>query len=264
MPRPRRRAEARARRRLPRSLLGFLLVLAFTAISPVRAQTGTAQDPLNPAEEDLGIPPPVKKVEVTKYFTEFTRQGPYPYQYCSDLPGEIGDPNTILTARSARCIPVESGELEFCAGVTYDVCSRVVNPSAYDEDLQAAYDERTARYALERPSLATTGCFAAFKSYACLLGFPRCEEDPRNPGTFFELPLCYDYCVDAHLRCGQTYDKSAASCDVAVARGRVAPPRKDVTCVSKAVRSRVDRNVLLLGLFSISAMVGVGGVRAAY
>ena len=64
------------------------------------------------SEEDADIPPPVEKVEVAKYFTEFTRQGPYPYQICAELPGEIGDPDTILTARSARCIPVEAGELE--------------------------------------------------------------------------------------------------------------------------------------------------------
>ena len=187
--------------------------------------------------EDPDIPPPVEKVEVAKYFTEFTRQGPYPYQICAELPGEIGDPDTILTARSARCIPVEAGELEFCAGVSYDACSRVVSPTAYDEALQAAHDERVARYALEWPSLATAECFEAFKTYACLLGFPRCEEDSQNPGTYFELPLCYDYCVSAHQTCGQPYDKSQAACDVAVERGRVAPPRKDVTCVSRGSRN---------------------------
>lgn len=201
--------------------------------------------------EDPDIPPPVEKVEVAKYFTEFTRQGPYPYQICAELPGEIGDPDTILTARSARCIPVEAGELEFCAGVSYDACSRVVSPTAYDEALQAAHDERVARYALEWPSLATVECFEAFKTYTCLLGFPRCEEDSQNPGTYFELPLCYDYCVSAHQTCGQPYDKSQAACDVAVARGRVAPPRKDVTCVSRGsrnVRGGGFAFVLVLGI----------------
>jgi hypothetical protein len=187
-------------------------------------------------EEDADIPPPVEKVEVAKYFTEFTRQGPYPYQICAELPGEIGDPDTILTARSARCIPVEAGELEFCAGVSYDVCSRVVSPTAYDEELQAAHDERVARYTMEWPSLATSECFAAFKLYVCLLSFPRCEEDSQNPGTYFEIPLCYDYCVNAHATCGSPAEKSQAACDVAVARGRVAPPRKDVTCVSRGFR----------------------------
>jgi hypothetical protein len=203
--------------------------------------TETDQSSVDPqsgasSEEDADIPPPVEKVEVAKYFTEFTRQGPYPYQICAELPGEIGDPDTILTARSARCIPVEAGELEFCAGVSYDVCSRVVSPTAYDEELQAAHDERVARYAMEWPSLATSECFAAFKLYVCLLSFPRCEEDSQNPGTYFEIPLCYDYCVNAHATCGSPAEKSQAACDVAVARGRVAPPRKDVTCVSRGFR----------------------------
>ena len=126
-----------------------------------------------------------------------------------------------------------------------------MSPTAYDEALQAAHDERVARYALEWPSLATVECFEAFKTYTCLLGFPRCEEDSQNPGTYFELPLCYDYCVSAHQTCGQPYDKSQAACDVAVARGRVAPPRKHVTCVSRGsrnVRGGGFAFVLVLGI----------------
>ena len=207
------------------------------------------------AEEDPDIPPPVEKVEVAKYFTEFTRQGPYPYQVCAELPGEIGDPETILTARSARCIPVESGELDFCAGVNYDACSRVVSPSAYDEELQAAHDERVARYALEWPRLATPECLEAFKMYVCLLGFPRCEEDSQNPGTYFELPLCYDYCVNAHVSCGQPSEKSRAACDVAVARGRVAPPRKDVTCVSRGARNGLANASLAFVLALVASLL---------
>ena len=66
-----------------------------------------------------------KQVEVASYFTEFTRVGPYPYQVCADLPGEIGETDAT---KSARCIPVESGELEFCGEVAYDTCSRVISP----------------------------------------------------------------------------------------------------------------------------------------
>jgi hypothetical protein len=61
-------------------------------------------------------------VEVENYFTEFLRQGPYPYQVCSSLPGEIGLTEDVATA---RCIPVEAGELDFCGEVGYDVCMRV-------------------------------------------------------------------------------------------------------------------------------------------
>ena len=222
-------------------------------------------DPQSGAEEeDADIPPPVEKVEVAKYFTEFTRQGPYPYQICAELPGEIGDPDTILTARSARCIPVEAGELEFCAGVSYDVCSRVVSPTAYDEELQAAHDERVARYTMEWPSLATSECFAAFKMYICLLSFPRCDEDSQNPGTYFEIPLCYDYCVNAHATCGSPAEKSQAACDVAVARGRVAPPRKDVTCVSRGFRVYGSMTVAVGIAFAQTTTRRFGGARESY
>ena len=234
----------------------------------VATSTETDPDSVDPQsgaeEEDADIPPPVEKVEVAKYFTEFTRQGPYPYQICAELPGEIGDPDTILTARSARCIPVEAGELEFCAGVSYDVCSRVVSPTAYDEELQAAHDERVARYTMEWPSLATSECFAAFKMYICLLSFPRCDEDSQNPGTYFEIPLCYDYCVNAHATCGSPAEKSQAACDVAVARGRVAPPRKDVTCVSRGFRVYGSMTVAMGIAFAQTTTRRFGGARESY
>ena len=53
--------------------------------------------------------------------------------------------------------------------------------------------ERCQPYAAE--------CTEAFKLYFCLLSFPRCEEDVENPGTFLELPLCYDFCVNSHMAC---------------------------------------------------------------
>lgn len=217
----------------------LFLVLLTATTSAVSGQTAadgsTTGDSADATFED-DIPPPVPKVEVQAYFTEFTRQGPYPFQVCAELPGEIGDPLLILTARSARCIPVEQGELEFCVGVGYDVCSRVVSPSVYDESLQLQFEEHTARHTLEWPDLATTECFDAFKTYICLLGFPRCEENKETPGVYFELPLCYDYCVASHVSCAASLEKAQIACDVAVARGRVAPPRIDVTCVSSSWR----------------------------
>ena len=134
--------------------------------------------------------------------------------------GGGGDPQAALMEairarrekQEEKARKIEAGELEFCAGVSYDVCSRVVSPTAYDEELQAAHDERVARYTMEWPSLATSECFAAFKMYLCLLSFPRCDEDSQNPGTYFEIPLCYDYCVNAHATCGSPAEKSQAAC----------------------------------------------------
>ena len=247
-------AGARQRRRA-RRLLALFLVLALATTRGVTAETTDGD-----AASTGDIPPPVEKVEVAKYFNEFTREGPYPYQICAELPGEIGDPETVLTSRSARCIPVESGELEFCSGVSYDVCSRVVSPSAYDDALKAEHDEQVARHALERPRLATTACHEAFETYVCLLGFPRCEEDSQNPGTYLELPLCYDYCVKAHGACAQPLEKSQAACDVAVARGRVAPPRRDVTCVSSGFRNGLTDMGLAFVLAVVTArIVSFGG-----
>ena len=119
--------------------------------------------------------------------------------------------------------------------MSYDTCSRVVSPTLYDEQIKLAHEERVARYTLEFPALATTECKDAFQMYFCLLAFPRCE-DTENPGSYVELPLCYDYCVNAHTSCSGDPTFSAIACDKAVALGRVAPPRPDVTCVSAAAR----------------------------
>ena len=175
-------------------LLLLLLLLLFNA-HPTSAQDGDLllDGETNTATEEK------KGVEVAQYFTEFTRQGPYPYQVCDELPGEIGEDPVTATA---RCIPVEAGELEFCGQVAYDACMRVVSPVVYDEELQAAAGRRLGQWGLEFPELASAGeCSETFNAYICLLGFPRCEEDSENPGTFLELPLCYDYCVDAHFAC---------------------------------------------------------------
>jgi hypothetical protein len=206
MPRPSRQAgtpqgEVRRLTCVAWTLFLVLLTATTSAVSGQTAADGSTTGDSADATFEDDIPPPVPKVEVQAYFTEFTRQGPYPFQVCAELPGEIGDPLLILTARSARCIPVEQGELEFCVGVGYDVCSRVVSPSVYDESLQLQFEEHTARHTLEWPDLATTECFDAFKTYICLLGFPRCEENKETPGVYFELPLCYDYCVASHVSC---------------------------------------------------------------
>ena len=124
------------------------------------------------------------------------RVGPYPYQVCADLPGEIGETDAT---KSARCIPVEAGELDFCSAVAYDTCSRVISPILYDEQIGNTHDERLARWELEFPALVTTECTEAFKLYFCLLAFPRCEEDTDNLGSFLELPLCFDYLSLIHI-----------------------------------------------------------------
>ena len=143
-------------------------------------------------------------------------------------------PRSGDATKSARCIPVEAGELDFCSAVAYDTCSRVISPILYDEQIGKSHDERIARWELEFPALVTTECTEAFQLYFCLLAFPRCEEDTDNLGSFLELPLCFDYCVNAHMACIGDSLLSQAACDKAVVLGRVAPPRADVTCVSGA------------------------------
>ncbi len=226
-----------ARPRAPRPSLAPLL-LCLVLLPGARAQVG---DGVDVGTEDAGADADGERasVEIASYFTEFTREGPYPYQVCEDLPGEIAVSGaTSDVARTARCIPVEQGELEFCSAVSYETCSRVVSPTLYDETIKSAHDERVARYTLEFPALATTECTDAFALYACLAGFPRCEEDADNPGVYVELPLCFDYCVNAHMSCSGDAILSQAACDKAVVVGRVAPPRPDITCVSGAERAR--------------------------
>jgi hypothetical protein len=205
-----------------------LLLCILASLQTVGAQLGDTTGVDDGTNNQAGTK---KSVEVNSYFTEFTRVGPYPYQVCADLPGEIGETDAT---KSARCIPVEPGELEFCATVAYDTCSRVISPILYDEQIAKSHDERLARWELEFPALVTTECTEAFKLYFCLLAFPRCEEDTDNLGSFLELPLCFDYCVNAHMACIGDDLLSRAACDKAVVLGRVAPPRGDVTCVSGA------------------------------
>jgi hypothetical protein len=231
---------ARARSRLAtRASLAVFFVALVSVPSLADAQLGDDVD-VTPTDGDEGAS---QSVEVASYFTEFTRQGPYPYQVCEELPGEIG---VTETDKTARCIPVEAGELEFCTAVSYDTCSRVVSPTLYDEQVKLAHQERIDRYSLEFPVLATTECKDAFQMYFCLLAFPRCEEDTENPGSYIELPLCYDYCVNAHTSCSGDATFGAIACDKAVALGRVAPPRPDVTCVSAAAKmAKAAANAIL-------------------
>ena len=103
---------ARPRAR-PSSLAPLLLCLVL--LPGARAQVG---DGVDVGTEDAGADADGERasVEIASYFTEFTREGPYPYQVCEDLPGEIAVSGaTSDVARTARCIPVEQGELEFCS-----------------------------------------------------------------------------------------------------------------------------------------------------
>lgn len=69
---------------------------------------------------------------------------------CEELPGEIGEDPVTATA---RCIPIETGELEFCGAVAYDACMRVISPVVYDEQLMEAHDKRIALWGMEFPEL---------------------------------------------------------------------------------------------------------------
>ena len=90
------RAGARSRHATRASLAVFLVALV-SNLSPAVAQLGDNVD-VTPADDGERAS---QSVEVNSYFTEFTRQGPYPYQVCEELPGEIG---VTETDKTARCI----------------------------------------------------------------------------------------------------------------------------------------------------------------
>ena len=228
-----------------------LLLCILASLQTVGAQLGDTTGVDDGTNNQAGTK---KSVEVASYFTEFTRVGPYPYQVCADLPGEIGETDAT---KSARCIPVEAGELDFCSAVAYDTCSRVISPILYDEQIAKSHDERIARWELEFPALVTTECTEAFKLYFCLLAFPRCEEDTDNLGSFLELPLVR-LLRQRHMACIGDQLLSQA-CDKAVVLGRVAPPRADVTCVSGRESGGVDGVALALALLSWFASERVRG-----
>ena len=47
-----------------------------------------------------------------------------------------------------------------------------------------------------------------------------------------EQPICYSTCIAAELACGGNSQLATFACDKALAAGRVAPDRPDVTCLS--------------------------------
>ena len=118
-------AGTRPKRLAPRITL---LLLVFLLDELARRRGGVAVD-AQAVDGDQGFNP---DTEISSYDQDFGREGTYPYQQCSSLPGEIedgeqrGENDAIV--RTARCIPIEAGELEFCGDVEYDACMRVISP----------------------------------------------------------------------------------------------------------------------------------------
>jgi hypothetical protein len=90
---------AAAARRRPASLPLLLILFLQTCLTREAGAQDALGDPTVEGEGAEGEEEKSKTIEVASYFTEFARQGPYPYQVCEDLPGEIGDDPVTATAR---------------------------------------------------------------------------------------------------------------------------------------------------------------------
>ena len=132
-------------------------------------------------------------------------------------------------------MPIEAGELEFCGQVSYDACVRIQEYWRFDNLVSMQYDavvqdwtDRLTETGQE--ALLDPGCPVAFQDYFCHAAFPRCYAgDVEN--EFWELPLCFDYCVKANAACIGNPEAAKRVCRTHVETGRVSPEgRDDILC----------------------------------
>jgi hypothetical protein len=167
---------------------------------------------------------------------QFEKATDYPYRVCSEQPGAYAGPNG--TTDRASCVSLDAGELGFCTGIAWDACVRTDPPSLQDKRVLGQYEEMTKKQLVMAPELANDPeCLVVMAEYMCALAFPRCDPNPNDALTYFELPACWDYCMNSVFGC--TGDMSIAQnvCNASLASGVVVESgRSDVRCTSAAVR----------------------------
>eukprot|EP00793_Prasinoderma_coloniale_P005658 PRCOL_00004132-RA len=192
----------------------------------------------------------------------FTRSSEYPYNVCNQLPGNIGEDAASYaeTYKRAKCVPIEAGELEFCDAVAYDSCVRIQEYWRFDNLVAMQYDAVLQEWkdtltANDQAALVDPGCDAAFKAYFCYAAFPKCWEGDIE-GEYWELPLCFDYCVAANAACIGNPEAAKRVCRSQVGTGRVSPEgRTDIICMSCAsgLVAKLRAHALLAALFAAAA-----------
>lgn len=167
---------------------------------------------------------------------QFEKATDYPYRVCSEQPGAYAGPNG--TTDRASCVSLDAGELGFCTGIAWDACVRTDPPALQDKRVLGQYEELTKKQLVMAPELANDpDCLVVMAEYMCALAFPRCDPNPNDALTYYELPACWDYCMNSVFGC--TGDMAIAQnvCNASLASGVVVESgRSDVRCTSAAAR----------------------------
>jgi len=167
---------------------------------------------------------------------QFEKATDYPYRVCSEQPGAYAGPNG--TTDRASCVSLDAGELGFCSGIAWDACIRTDPPALQDKRVLGQYEEMTKKQLVMAPELANDpDCLVVMAEYMCALAFPRCDPNPNDATTYYELPACWDYCMNSVFGC--TGDMAIAQnvCNASLASGVVVESgRSDVRCTSAALR----------------------------
>ena len=216
---------ARATGARARACVCVLVACASVAARGARAQTPTPTPaPPPPAPGGLAASP-------------FGRANDYEYKVCADQPGSytVTDADGVAAQR-AQCVSLDAGELGFCSGVAWDACVHTDPPLTLDKRVLNMFDTLTLAQTAMYPELAgDPDCLLIMSEYMCALTFPRCDPDPIDPLIYYELPACWDYCLNSVFACTGDYDVAKVSCNASLASGVVAPEgRPDIRCTSAA------------------------------
>ena len=165
----------------------------------------------------------------------FERATDYEYRVCSEQPGDY---DVVLhdgsTSKRATCVSLDAGELAFCSGIAYDACVRFNPPSLQDDALAKVFDRMTRAQNMMAPELAGDPlCLEIMARYMCAVTFPKCDPDPLNVSKHYELPACWDYCVDSVFGCMGEWETAFDVCNRSVYAGIVvSQDRPEVRCLA--------------------------------
>jgi len=187
----------------------------------------------------------------------FSRALDYPYRVCD---AQVGEYATLqedgTTANRARCVSLDAGELGFCQGIAYDACVRTDPPTTQDKKVLAMFERMTKHQAAIAPMLAgDPACLLVMAEYMCAAAFPRCDPDPVELTKYYEIPMCWEYCMNSVYGCTGEMASAQKICNASLATGVVVPSdRPDVKCTSA---SRLNQRVVVAAAASLVVVIFV-------
>jgi len=187
----------------------------------------------------------------------FSRALDYPYRVCD---AQVGEYATRLedgtTANRARCVSLDAGELGFCQGIAYDACVRTDPPTTQDKKVLAMFERMTKHQAAIAPTLAgDPDCLLVMAEYMCAAAFPRCDPDPVELTKYYEIPMCWEYCMNSVYGCTGEMASAQKICNASLATGVVvSSDRPDVKCTSVA---RLNQRVVVAAAASLVVVIFV-------